>query len=45
MLRQDTDRDSLVAALAREYATQPELVEADVDAFLSQLDACHLLVH
>lgn len=45
MLRQDTDRDSLVAALAREYATQPEQVEADVDGFLSQLDACHLLVH
>ena len=45
MLRQDTDRDSLVAALAREYDTQPEQVEADVDGFLSQLDACHLLVH
>lgn len=45
MLRQDIDRDSLVAALAREYATQPERVEADVDGFLSQLDACHLLVH
>lgn len=45
LLRQDTHRDSLVAALAREYSTQPEQVEADVDAFLSKLDACHLLIH
>lgn len=45
LLRQNIHRDSLVAALAQEYSTQPEQVEADVDAFLGKLDACHLLVH
>lgn len=44
MLGQDTDRDSLIAALAQEYNTAPERVEKDVDAFLSQLDACHVLI-
>lgn len=44
MLGQATDRDSLIAALAQEYNTAPERVEKDVDAFLSQLDACHVLI-
>ena len=45
MLQQDIDRESLIAGLAREYGTEPEQVETDVDAFLSQLDSCHMLIH
>ena len=44
MLRQETDRDSLIAGLAQEYETEPEQVEADVDVFLSELDSCHMLI-
>ena len=44
MLEKDTDRNSLVESLAQEYAIAPEQVEADVDAFLSELDACHMLI-
>ena len=44
MLEQDTDRDSLIAGLAKEYGAEPEQVEADVDAFLSDLDSCHMLI-
>ena len=44
MLKQDTDRDSVVAALAREYGIEPGQVEADVDSFLSVLDSCHMLI-
>lgn len=44
LLRQDTDRDRLVVALAEEYDIAPERVGPDVDAILSQLAACHLLV-
>ena len=44
LLQQDIDRDSLVAQLAREYNMQPEQVKADVDAFLSELDSCHVLI-
>ena len=44
MLEQDTDRDSLVAALAKEYGMEPGQVEADVDSFLSVLDSCHMLI-
>ena len=44
MLEQDTDRDSLVAALAQEYGMEPGQVEADVDSFLSVLDSCHMLI-
>lgn len=45
MLRQETDRDSLIAELAREYDKEPEQVATDVDAFLSELDSCHMLIH
>ena len=45
MLRQETDRDSLIAQLAKEYEVAAEQVAADVDAFLSELDACHVLIH
>lgn len=44
MLEQDTDREHLIVALAQEYNTEPELVAEDVDAFLAQLDGCHMLV-
>ena len=44
MLERDTDRDSLVAALAQEYGIEPGQVEADVDSFLSVLDSCHMLI-
>lgn len=44
MLQQDTDRDSLIMALAQEYAKEPETVAADVDAFLAELDSCHVLI-
>ena len=44
MLQQDIDIESLVAGLAQEYDVEPEQVAADVDAFLSELDACHMLI-
>lgn len=44
LLQHETDRASLTAALAREYAVQPQQAQADVDAFLAQLDACRLLL-
>lgn len=44
MLEKDTDRNRLVKGLAQEYGMKPEQVEADVDAFLSELDACHVLI-
>ena len=44
MLEQETDRDSLIAGLAQEYKVEPEQVAADVDAFLSELDSCHMLI-
>lgn len=44
MLEKDTDRNSLVESLAQEYGMKPEQVEADVDTFLSELDACHILI-
>ena len=44
MLQQDTDRDSLIAGLTQEYEMEPEQVAADVDAFLSELDSCHVLI-
>lgn len=45
MLQQDTDRESLIAGLAQEYERSPEQVEKDVDAFLSKLDSCGMLIH
>lgn len=44
LLEQDTDRDSLASALAQEYGMEPEQVREDVDAFLAELDSCHMLV-
>ena len=44
MLQKETDRDSLISGLAQEYETKPEMVEAYVDAFLAELDSCHMLI-
>lgn len=43
MLSEDIDRDSLIEGLAEEYGVAPERVAADLDAFLEELDACHML--
>lgn len=43
MLQQDTNRERLIEGLALEYEMKPEQVAADLDAFLSELDACHIL--
>ena len=44
MLQQDTNRERLIEGLAQEYEMKPEQVAADLDAFLSDLDACHILI-
>lgn len=44
MLRQDTDKNQMVASLAEEYGVEPKQVEADVENFLSELDRCHMLI-
>ena len=43
MLQQDTNRERLIEGLALEYEMKPEQVAADLDAFLSELDASHIL--
>ena len=43
-IEEDTDIDSVITALADEYDLEPEKVENDVRAFLSELDACHVLI-
>lgn len=43
MLREDTDKESLAEALAREYGVEPDAVRADLDAFLSDLRSCNML--
>ena len=44
MLEEDTDIYSVITALADEYDLEPDKVENDVRAFLSELDACHVLI-
>ena len=44
MLQQDTIRERLIEGLALAYEMKPEQVAADLDAFLSELDACHILI-
>ena len=44
MLQQDTNRERLIEGLALAYEMKPEQVAADLDAFLSELDACHILI-
>lgn len=43
MLREETDREALAAALAQEYGAEPDTVRADLEAFLSELDSCNML--
>ena len=43
MLREETDRESLAAALAEEYGVEPGTAKADLDAFLSELESCNML--
>ena len=43
MLREDTDKESVAEALAREYGAEPDAVSADLDAFLSDLRSCNML--
>ena len=43
MLREDTDKESVAEALAREYGAEPDAVRADLDAFLSDLRSCNML--
>ena len=44
MLEQETDTDRLVESLSQEYGLEPGQVKADVEAFLSELDSCHMLI-
>ena len=43
MLREDTDAESIAAALAREYNVDAERAKEDVEAFLSELRSCNML--
>lgn len=43
MLRDETDKETLITALAREYGEETDRVSADLDAFLGELDSCHML--
>ena len=44
MLQQETNQDTIAAALAQEYEADLEQVKADVDVFLAELDDCHMLI-
>lgn len=43
LLREDTDREKLAAALSQEYEVDPARARADLDVFLSELDSCNML--
>lgn len=43
MLRNQTDLESLVSALAEEYNVDIDTVRADVEVFLSELKSCNML--
>ena len=43
MLREDTDAESIAAALTREYDVDAERAKEDVEAFLSELRSCNML--
>lgn len=43
LLREDTDREKLAAALSQEYEVEPDRARADLDVFLSELDSCNML--
>lgn len=43
LLREDTDREKLAAALSQEYEVEPDRARDDLDVFLSELDSCNML--
>ena len=43
MLQNDTDRESLAAALVQEYEVEPDRAKSDLDVFLSELNSCNML--
>ena len=43
MLCEETDIESISAALAQEYEVDPNRVRADVEVFLSELASCNML--
>lgn len=43
MLSEETDRESLSAALAQEYNVEIDAVRTDLDAFLSELYSCNMI--
>lgn len=43
MLSDETDTESLAAALAQEYEVDADRARADVEVFLSELKSCNML--
>lgn len=43
MLREDTDKESLAAALVHEYEVEPNRAMTDLHVFLSELRSCNML--
>lgn len=43
MLSEETDKESLAAALAQEYGVEIDVVRADLEAFLSDLYSCNMI--
>ena len=43
MLNDETDTESLAAALAQEYEVDADRARADVEVFLSELKSCNML--
>lgn len=43
MLKNDTDIESLAAALSKEYEVETDRARADVEIFLSEIDSCNML--
>lgn len=43
MLREDTDKESLAAALVQEYEVEPNRAMTDLHVFLSELRSCNML--
>lgn len=43
MLRNETDRENLAAALVQEYEVDPNRAKTDLEVFLSELNSCNML--
>ena len=43
MLSEETDAESLAAALAKEYEIEEDRAKADIEVFLSELRSCNML--